>query len=314
MTFPAKGTKPYYNDLYNFLAVSLNMTTGELKAGSTVATQWKNTGYTASKVSADTFRVTNPASDLTVQFILGRRVLINAGASPVYGTVKSATYSGSYTDVTLFRENVPEGTFSQLDISIVAPGPYGSTMPIFPVTTLPAIYSHLYACCIVIDLSTGLTWYGNPIWEAFIPLGGSMIYKDWTKSAIKGGSAVTVGAGAAVTTRLDFNTPVTLNGFLTSLVVAGKNRASNGCENFDVYVYTKTPTGTWGTDSEFCVYQLKGLYAIMEPYGYLDHNLRLTIHNEDVTYADSLWVEIVNQDGASADFDIEATVELAFTV
>lgn len=284
------------------LAASLNQD-GSLIAGSSVAVDWKESGYTAEKVDADTFKVTDPDTDLTSVLGRGLRVRFNNDGTAVYGTIKASSYAASETTVDIFTDNVP-ATITQLDYGIVAIGQ--SLVPIIPVATKPASYDQTYACKLLMAIDTGVVWYGNPIAAAFESIGGNMTYKDYDNSADQGGTAVNVTqAGGAVTTRLDFGTPTTLAGYLTRLAVVGTNRAAITCDNFVVEVYENSDA-----NAEDLVCQYANLDGTVEPFGIDLRNLHYAIRNSDSTNTGSLWVKITNLKNADdSDFDIEAIVE-----
>lgn len=304
----ARGSK---SSIADRLGVSLNED-GTLMASQSTPVDWKTTGYTASQVDSDTFKITDPTSDLTDIFTPGRAIRFNNDDTPVYAIIKSSSYASSETTVDVFTSNVP-ATISQLDIGIVHLGDKGSFVPVEPVSSKPTSWDAKYANRLLLALDTGLLWFGNPITSSFHVIGGNMLYKDWSNSSAKGGTGVTVTqTGGSVVTRLDFNTQYKLSGRLTSLVVAGENRSAITCNDFDIKVYTKAPTGTWATDVKYCVFEMYGLNGVLKPYGFINNALNIAVVNEDDTYNDSLWVEIVNNtSGDSSVFDIEAIIEQA---
>lgn len=303
---PTKGTKPYYEDLRNFLNVALDLTTGQLKGGSTVAVNWKDSGYTnVTQSDSSTFVVGTPdTGDLTNVLSPGRGVCFNADGTPVYAVIKSSSHGGSSTTVVVFTTNVP-ATITQLDIGIVQVGDVGCVVPVEPVATVPT-YAAKYAMRLLYAIDTESLWFGDPGAGSFVTIGGNMFTKDWSNSAAKGGTAVTVASGATVTTKLTFGSGQRAAGVLRSLVVAGTSRAAITSEDFDVRVFQKS-----GNDLDQCVFEAYGISGKHRPYGLINNQLAVSVRNEEASSdINCLWVEVTNNGSASCDFDIEAALEM----
>jgi len=287
------------------LAASLNQD-GTLMAGSTVAVDFKASGFTTmTKVDTDTFTVTNPATDLTAILSPGRPICFNSGGTAIYAIIKASSFAAATTTVDIFTTNVP-ATISTLDYAIVHPGSSGSFVPIEPIASIPA-YSATYACRVLLDLTTGVVWLGNPISGGFTALGGSMLYKDFANSHAKGGTGITVTqVGGAVSTRLDFNTGAKLAGKIKSLVVCGTDRGAITCNSFKVEVAVDS---TFNADEIIATWDgLNG--TVLPSYGLVGTNLDIAAICENVATNDSLWVRITNRLAAdSSVFDIEAVFE-----
>lgn len=275
---------------------------GTLVSGAT-GVDWSSLSFaTCTKSTTYVFTVTMATpTDLTGILCPGRGVRING---TLYGTIKTSTYASPTTTVTLFDDVVP-ATLTALAYGIVHMGDTGCILPVEPIATRPT-WDLRYSGRFLYALDSGVLWFGNSYVGAFTPMGGTMTYKDYTRSADKGGAGITVTqAGGAVTTRLDFNTPQTLAGTLISLVVCGTSRAAVTCDDLDVKIYVDDSKA----DDEL-IASWEGINCTVSPYGLILTNLNLAAICEDATYPDSLWIELTNNKAADTSiFDIEAIFE-----
>lgn len=102
------------------LGVSIN-DDGTLKAGSTVAVDWKTSGYTPTYISANSFSI---PTDVTAEFIRNRRLNLTLTGGAVYSAISSAVFS-TVTTITL-KDSVLDNTLSAVSYGIVSPGTAGS--------------------------------------------------------------------------------------------------------------------------------------------------------------------------------------------
>lgn len=94
---------------------------GTLKAGSTVASDWKESGDTPTYISTTEFSV---PGDLTAVYVAGRRLKLTLDTVTVYNTIVTSAYT-TLTTVTVETANLT-ADLSAVDYGITTPGSSGS--------------------------------------------------------------------------------------------------------------------------------------------------------------------------------------------
>lgn len=124
---PGPNTTGWGEDLNAWLRAEHNAD-GTHTAGADTAADWKSSGHTATQVSTTQFQIAG--ADYTEVYDNGRRVEMILSGTSYFATVKSSSYAGGNTTVTVDAAVVP-ATIDTLNYSICAPASMDGGIPEF---------------------------------------------------------------------------------------------------------------------------------------------------------------------------------------